>query len=51
MADSVLEASLTANKQVVQGLIGDENIHEALMEIIKPKAMSRNEGGTLCLNK
>lgn len=43
MADSVLEVSLTANKGVVQELIGDDNMYEALMEIMEPQLILRDE--------
>lgn len=43
MADSVLEVSLTANKHVVQELIGDDNMYEALMEIMEPQLILRDE--------
>ena len=43
MADSVLEVSLTANKQVVQELIGDDNMYEALMEIMEPQLILRDK--------
>ena len=43
MADSVLEVSLTANKQVVQELIGDGNMYEALMELMEPQLVLRDK--------
>ena len=43
MADSVLEVSLTANKQIVQELIGDGNMYEALMELMEPQLVLRDK--------
>ncbi len=43
MADSVLEVSLTANKRMVEKLIGDGNMYEALMEIMEPQLVLRDE--------
>lgn len=43
MADSVLEISLTANKQILQELIGDGSMYEALMEIMEPQLVLRDE--------
>ncbi len=37
MADSVLEVSVKANKQIIKKLMGDENMCNALMEIMEPK--------------
>ena len=37
LADSVLEVSFSANKKIVDELIGDENMYEVLMEIMEPK--------------
>ena len=37
MADSVLEVSVKANKQIINKLMGDENMCNALMEIMEPK--------------
>lgn len=37
MADSVLEVSIGANKEIVDELLGDESMYEALMEIMEPK--------------
>lgn len=37
LADSVLEVSISANKKMVDELMGDENMYEVLMEIIEPK--------------
>ncbi len=38
-ADSVLEVSIGANKQVVEEMIGDGNMCQALMEIMEPQLM------------
>ncbi len=43
MADSVLEVSLKANKQMVQELIGDGNMYEALMELMEPQLTVRDQ--------
>lgn len=37
LADSVLEVSISANRKIVEELIGDESMYEALMEIMEPK--------------
>lgn len=37
LADSVLNVSIAANRQIIQELIGDEHMFEALMEIMEPK--------------
>lgn len=37
LADSVLEVSISANRQIVEELIGDESMYEALMEIMEPR--------------
>ncbi len=37
LADSVLNVSIGANRKVIQELIGDEYMFEALMEIMEPK--------------
>ena len=36
LADSVLEVSIGANKQIIEELIGDESMCQALMEIMEP---------------
>lgn len=43
LADSVLEVSISANKEIVDELIGDESMYEALMEIMEPKLRIREE--------
>ncbi len=43
MADCVLEVSLKANKQMVQELIGDGNMYEALMELMEPQLTVRDQ--------
>lgn len=37
MADSVLEVSIGANRQLIEGLIGDDDMYETLMEIMEPR--------------
>lgn len=37
MADSVLEVSIEANKQIIEELMGDDNMFETLMEIMEPR--------------
>ncbi len=37
LADSVLQVSIGANKQVVEELRGDENMCQALLEIMEPE--------------
>ena len=37
MADSVLDVSVKANKQIIKKLMGDEFMCNALMEIMEPK--------------
>ncbi|MCM1046582.1 MAG: hypothetical protein NC417_13845 [Candidatus Gastranaerophilales bacterium] len=37
LADSVLEVSISANREIVDEMIGDENMYEVLMEIMEPK--------------
>ena len=37
LADSVLQVSISANKQVVEELRGDENMCQALLEIMEPE--------------
>ncbi|MDE6601057.1 MAG: hypothetical protein K2K90_02605 [Lachnospiraceae bacterium] len=43
LADSVLEVSIGANKQVVEELIGDESMCQALMEIMEPVIQLRDQ--------
>ena len=43
LADSVLEVSISANKRIVEELIGDESMYEALMEIMEPKIKQRED--------
>lgn len=42
-ADSVLEVSVGANRNVIEELIGDENMCQALMEIIEPQLLLREK--------
>lgn len=37
MADSILEVNIEANKQIIEELIGDDNMFETLMEIMEPR--------------
>ena len=41
-ADSVLKVSIGANKQVVKELMGDDNMCQALMEIMEPQLLLRD---------
>ena len=43
MADSVLEVSLKANKQIVQELIGDDRMYETLIELMEPRLVLRDK--------
>ncbi|MCH5248530.1 MAG: hypothetical protein J1E98_01290 [Lachnospiraceae bacterium] len=43
LADSVLEVSVGANKQVIEELIGDDNMYQSLMEIMEPKLLIREK--------
>ena len=45
LADSVLEVSFSANKEIVDELIGDENMYEVLMEIMEPQIKLREKAG------
>lgn len=42
-ADSVLEVSIGANRQVIEELIGDGRMCEALMEILEPQLRLREK--------
>ena len=42
-ADSVLEVSVGANRNVIEELIGDENMCQALMEIMEPQLLLREK--------
>lgn len=44
-ADSVLEVSIGANKQVIEELIGDDDMCQALMEIMEPQLLLREKKG------
>ena len=44
-ADSVLEVSIGANKQVIEELLGDERMCQALMEIMEPHLQLREKAG------
>lgn len=44
-ADSVLEISIGANKQIMEELRGEENMCQALMEIMEPQLLLREEEG------
>ena len=41
-ADSVLEVSIGANKQVIKELMGDDSMCQALMEIMEPQLLLRD---------
>ena len=43
LADSVLEVGMEANKQIIEELIGDENMYETLMEIMEPRIQQREK--------
>ena len=43
LADSVLNVSIGANRKVIQKLIGDEYMFEALMEMMEPKIIESME--------
>lgn len=43
LADSVLEVSISANRKIVEELIGDESMYETLMEIMEPKIQLREK--------
>ena len=43
LADSVLEVSISANRTIVEELIGDESMYEALMEIMEPRIKQRED--------
>lgn len=43
LADSVLEVSISANREIVDELTGDESMYEALMEIMEPKIKQRED--------
>lgn len=42
-ADSFLEVSVGANKQIIEELIGDEDMCNALMEIMEPQLLLREK--------
>ena len=43
IAGSVLEASFSANRQIIQQLIGDDTMYEVLMEILEPQLVLRDQ--------
>ena len=43
LADSVLEVCFSANRKIIEELIGDESMYEALMEIMEPKLQAREK--------
>lgn len=43
LVDSVLEVSISANRKIVEELIGDESMYEALMEIMEPRIKQRED--------
>mgnify|MGYP001151034351 CR=1 FL=1 len=46
-ADSVLEVSIGANKQVIEELMGDGDMCQALMEIMEPQLLLREKKGRI----
>lgn len=47
LADSVLEVSISANRKIVEELIGDESMYEALMEIMEQRIKQREDAKTI----
>lgn len=45
LADSVLEVSIGANRQMVEELKGDAGMCQALMEIMEPQLLQREKEG------
>lgn len=45
LADSVLSVSIEANKQAVEELMGDDSMCQALMEIMEPQLLLREQEG------
>lgn len=43
LADSVLEVSFSVNSKIVEELLGDESMYEALMEIMEPQIQLREK--------
>ncbi|MCM1561717.1 MAG: hypothetical protein NC123_19610 [Butyrivibrio sp.] len=43
LADSVLEVSISANREIVDEMIGDESMYEVLMEIMEPRLQVRDK--------
>ena len=43
LPDSVLEVGMEANKQIIEELMGDENMYETLMEIMEPRIQQREK--------
>lgn len=43
LADSILEVCIGANRQLLEELKGDDNVYEALMEIMEPRIKQREE--------
>ena len=44
MANSILEVSVGANRQMIEGLRGDDDMFETLMEIMEPKINEIRKG-------
>ncbi|MCM1039435.1 MAG: hypothetical protein NC434_08930 [Ruminococcus sp.] len=42
-ADSVLEVSIGANKQIIEEMMGDDSVCQALMEIMEPVIQLRDQ--------
>ena len=45
LADSVLQVSIEANRPLVDELMGDDGMCEALIEIMKPQLQQREQTG------
>lgn len=45
LADSVLQVSIEANRQIVDEMMGDDSMCEALMEIMEPQLLQREKVG------
>lgn len=45
LADSVLEVSVRANRHVIEELMGDDSMSQALLEFMEPQLLQREEKG------
>lgn len=43
MADSVMDVSMKANRDVIEKMMGDEHMYEVLMELMEPKIQEREQ--------